>query len=1579
MSSHVTRPRAALVALAILLGLLVPTTGLVAEPASAAVVPSTELLVNGSFEIGDFTGWGTKDAADPCCRPLAVLAAPDVVPTDGLYAVGQGFDGCGPDTIEFWQDVAIPAALSATLTFDWEVPSVRNSGSMDRTFDVVVEPGGGGASLMSTNIYTAASGFIGSAGPVSSVIDMSAYVDSTIRVKFFTTIPECFTGPGNLQVDNISLSATVDTEAPVITLTGANPQTVEVFSAYTESGATVSDNVDTDLTAEIDAGAVNTSLLGEYSVTYDATDSSGNVADQVIRIVEVVDTEAPVISLVGGTVTVGLGSTYTDPGASAVDNYDSGLAVTIDASDVDTSVVGSYDVRFDVSDSSGNAATQLLRTVNVVDTTSPIITLIGGTQIIEFPAPYTERGATVSDNYDTDLVAVIDSSEVDTSMLGTYIVTYDATDSSGNAATQLLRTVRVVDTTRPVITLTGDDPQTIQVDDAYEELGATATDNHDTGLTVVADASGVDTTMVGSYSVFYSVTDAQGNMAATVTRTVNVVDTEAPVITLVGDDPQVIEVGDAYSELGATVSDNYDDGLTATADASAVDTATVGSYSVTYDATDSGGNAALQVTRTVNVVDTEAPVITLTGDPVVTVEVHGTYTESGATATDNYDTSLTVVIDDSALDTGVVGEYTITYDVSDSSDNAATQVTRTVDVVDTESPVITLIGGTPDGTQTIGVFQPYTELGALVSDNYDTDLAAVIDSSAVDTSVVGSYTVLYDATDSSGNAADQVARTVNVIDNGFPVITLNGDAEVIIEVGSAYADEGAVANDVADGPLTTFIVTVNPVDPDVVAVYTVTYNVTDSDGNAATQVTRTVNVVDTTVPVITLVGDNPQVIEVHEAYAELGANVSDNYDAGLSAVIDASDVDVDVVGEYTVTYDVTDANGNAAAQVTRTVSVVDTTAPVITLSGDNPQIIEVWGTYVEAGASVSDNYDTGLSAVIDATAVYTEVTGTYAVTYNVTDANGNVATQVTRTVRVVDTTPPVISLLGDNPQIIEVGTAYTELGSTVSDNYSNGLVATADASDVDTDTVDSYTVTYDVTDTSGNAAAQVSRTVHVVDTTAPVISLVGHNPQVIEVGDTYSELGADVSDNYDTGLSAVIDATDVDTDVVGEYTVTYDATDATGNAAAQVTRTVDVVDTTAPVITLIGANPMTIEVGSGYADAGATASDIGDGDLTGAIVTDDPVDPDVIGVYTVTYNVTDTSLNAAVEVTRTVNVVDTTAPLVTLIGADTVTVEVGSAYVDAGATAVDLVDGDLTSSIVATNPVNTDLVGVYVIEYDVSDLHGNPATTVTRTVNVVDTTAPVISLTGDNPQVIELGSAYVELGATATDNYDLGSSGIVIDATAVDTSKVGSYTVTYDVTDANLNAAVTVECTVSVVKAFVSNVFIDDDASLFEADIDWLANSGITLGCNPPINDLFCPNGSVTRGQMAAFLHRALPNLPEVRPAVDFADDDGSVFEADIEWLYSRGITDGTSATTFSPGATVTRGQMAAFLHRALPNLPEVRSAVDFADDDGSVFEADIEWLYSRGITEGTSATTFGPTGPVTRGHMAAFLHRALG
>ena len=338
----------------------------------------------------------------------------------------------------------------------------------------------------------------------------------------------------------------------------------------------------------------------------------------------------------------------------------------------------------------------------------------------------------------------------------------------------------------------------------------------------------------------------------------------------------------------------------------------------------------------------------------------------------------------------------------------------------------------------------------------------------------------------------------------------------------------------------------------------------------------------------------------------------------------------------------------------------------------------------------------------------------------------------------------------------------------------------------------------------------------IVDTTAPVITLLGEDPVILEVGDTYIDAGATAIDNYDGDItSSIVTVNPVDTNAVGAYMLSYNVSDASGNAAVEVTRTVNVVDTTLPVITLLGDNPVTLEVGGTYTDAGATASDTYDGDITSSIVTISNVDSAVVGSYTVAYNVSDANGNAAVEVTRTVTVVDTTLPVITLLGEDPVTVEVGDTYTDAGATASDTYDGDITSSIITISNVDTAVVGVYEVVYNVSDASGNAAVEETRTVNVVDTTIPVITLLGDNPVTLEVGDTYTDAGATATDTYDGDITSSIVTISNVDTAVVGTYEVVYNVSDANGNAAVEVIRTVNVEDALSLENFDQIKFSLF--------------------------------------------------------------------------------------------------------------------------------------------------------------------
>jgi hypothetical protein len=176
--------------------------------------------------------------------------------------------------------------------------------------------------------------------------------------------------------------------------------------------------------------------------------------------------------------------------------------------------------------------------------------------------------------------------------------------------------------------------------------------------------------------------------------------------------------------------------------------------------------------------------------------------------------------------------------------------------------------------------------------------------------------------------------------------------------------------------------------------------------------------------------------------------------------------------------------------------------------------------------------------------------------------------------------------------------------------------------------------------------------------------------------------------------------------------------------------------------------------------------------------------------------------------------------------------------------------------------------------------------------------------------------------------------------------------------------------------------FIDDDWSPFEADIEWIADGGVTKGCNPPANDRFCPEALVTRGQMAAFLVRAL-GLTDGGGGDRFVDDDDSIFAADIDRLAVAGVTRGCNPPMndrFCPDRFVTRGQMAAFLVRSF-DLTDDGNGDRFVDDDDSIFAADIDRLAVAGVTRGCDPPAndrFCPKDRVTREQMAAFLHRAL-
>jgi len=813
-------------------------------------------------------------------------------------------------------------------------------------------------------------------------------------------------------------------------------------------------------------------------------------------------------------------------------------------------------------------------------------------------------------------------------------------------------------------------------------------------------------------------------------------------------------------------------------------------------------------------VDLTVPTLTLTGTVTQTIQadpVGVTYVEQGALVNDNFDVQKAATVGGAAVNVGVPGDYIVTYDGSDAAGNVATQLTRTVTVVDSVIPVISMSGINISNHE---AGTAYVDLGATARDGLDGDIRANIAVlNAVDSTTPGTYSVTYDVSDAAGNAALQVVRSVTVVDTTSPTITLNGAATVQAEAGLAYSDLGATTTDKAAATVTLTDDAATAVNTALLGTYTVTYTATDGVG-LVTALTRSVNVTDTSKPVITLIGGSAVQVEATPTvnnYSELGFNASDSFDTTVNAaavVVVGGVPNSTLPAVYNVTDDVSDASGNAAIQVIRSVTVSDTTAPIISVVVSAGQTtttanLLVGDVYSDAGATALDSFDGVVGVTDDAVAVVnTALAGSYAVTYTALDAKGNKATAIRQVVVVSD--QPVITLSGLPTVTVEAGTAYSYLGATAFDNVGGNISANIAAiNNVNTAAIGTYTVTYDVSDLAGNAAVTVTRTVNVVDTLAP--TLVRNDGDVLNLsaGSVYNDAGAVATDSFEGDISASIMVTDpVKTAVPGVYTVIYNVSDSSGNAAQSASRTVVVLDKDNPVIGVDGGiTTLTHEAGSPFVAPTATASDAVDGDLTSAIIMTSTVKVSLPGSYVVIYTVQDSTGNSA-QTSVAVTVEDSTPPAITIIGNAALSIEFGSDYVDAGATASDIVDGNLSTKLMVVNGVDSSTLGAQSVVYSLVDRAGNSAQ-VSRTVTVVDTTPPVLTLASNALSLVK-GDNYIQPIITAVDAVDgmldSASSKVVITG-IVDSNQVGIYTVTVVATDDADNASAPETLVVTVVAA----------------------------------------------------------------------------------------------------------------------------------------------------------------------------------
>ncbi len=173
-----------------------------------------------------------------------------------------------------------------------------------------------------------------------------------------------------------------------------------------------------------------------------------------------------------------------------------------------------------------------------------------------------------------------------------------------------------------------------------------------------------------------------------------------PIITLNGGSTINLFVGQTYTELGATATDETEGNISANiVITGTVNTSIAGTYTRRYNVSDSRGNAAAEKTRQVIVsLDTERPVITLLGESTITLTVGDTYTETGATATDNRDGNIsTNIVISGTVSTSTAGAYTVRYNVADAAGNAAEEAVRTIVVNNPPAPATVVVVSSSGG------------------------------------------------------------------------------------------------------------------------------------------------------------------------------------------------------------------------------------------------------------------------------------------------------------------------------------------------------------------------------------------------------------------------------------------------------------------------------------------------------------------------------------------------------------------------------------------------------------------------------------------------------------------------------------------------------------------------------------------------------------------------------------------------------------------------------------------------------------------------------------------------------------------
>ncbi|CAM4274017.1 LapB repeat-containing protein [Listeria ivanovii] len=640
---------------------------------------------------------------------------------------------------------------------------------------------------------------------------------------------------------------------------------------------------------------------------------------------------------------------------------------------------GTYTAKNTAKDEAGNTAT-VQKTFDM-DNTAPVLAInpdasieVNSTEAdINWVKPLT---ATANDAHDGAITPTIDYRQVVWNELGTYPVTIQATDASGNESTQTVQ-VQVVDTIAPTIlvtnntlTYTVEDMRALTEQDLFKAAGLIGGDNYDlapgqapqpnkrpmiftSDFTTVFDA--ISTVKKGSYQLQVNLMDSSLNQAIPQTISIQVVDTKAPVITADNVTYHVnankTEV-DFFKDANVKAADNNDnaDKLTIATDfGEKVDLTKPGKYAITVSATDTAGNES---TKKVQVqVEKDKPVIS--ADKVIMYQGKTNVTETKflsdihATVTDELDEDVQVTSDFfQKANQNKVGSYKVTLNAKDSYGNKANPVIVYVQIENKIAPTLEKV--TDQTIEAINQMPALSTIFGIQATDYMTGEALKVTYTS-DRSIQGSvprtYTIKVSTKDTVGNTAETTV-TLTIIDTTAPSFTTTKTTkqiEINTKAPNWLTFFGIQANDIVDGDDTNEIqVDASEINLAKLGTYHVYFMVNDQAGNTANTLTTTVQVVDTILPKLMVTKDkisypNGKTVSEIQFLQDIGASATDNNgDVTITTNLNKA-VNWNQAGTYKVTITATDSSGNVTKKIIQVTIQEDKSTVVITPGKGNNQ------------------------------------------------------------------------------------------------------------------------------------------------------------------------------------------------------------------------------------------------------------------------------------------------------------------------------------------------------------------------------------------------------------------------------------------------------------------------------------------------------------------------------------------------------------------------------------------------------------------------------------------------------------------